>query len=107
MREHHDCPVGFSLRQLSAKPHGPAAAIVSLVHDIVSIWSIIIIPTLPTGPNDTIQSLLRWSDPSSVDGYAMPSPEDHAKLVDAAYRYPKRDNALRPEADLDGEAQDR
>ena len=32
----------------------------------------------------TIQSLLRWSDPESVDGYEMPSPEDHAKIVDAA-----------------------
>ena len=35
----------------------------------------------------TIQSLLRWSDPESVDGYDMPSPEDHAKMVDAAHNY--------------------
>ena len=45
-------------------------------------------------PNETIQSLLRWSDPSSVDGYDMPSPEDHAKMVDAAYRYSP--NAITP-----------
>ena len=34
----------------------------------------------------TIQSLLRWADPESVDGYdmRMPSPEGHAKMGGAA-----------------------
>ena len=35
----------------------------------------------------TIQSLLRWSSIDSVDGYNMPSTEDHARMVDAAYNY--------------------
>ena len=42
----------------------------------------------------TIQSLCRWSAAESVDGYDMPSPEDHAKLVDSAYAYSP--NAITP-----------
>ena len=42
----------------------------------------------------TIQSLCRWSAAESVDGYDMPSPEDHAKLVDSAYMYSP--NAITP-----------
>ena len=42
----------------------------------------------------TMQSLLRWSDPESVDGYDMLSPEDHAKMADAAYKYSP--NAITP-----------
>ena len=43
----------------------------------------------------TIQSLCRWSAAESVEGYDMPSPEDHAKLVDSAYCYSP--NAITPE----------
>ena len=35
--------------------------------------------------NEIIQSLLRWSVVESIDGYNMPSTEDHARMVDAAY----------------------
>lgn len=47
--------------------------------------------------NTTIQSLLRWSDPESVDEYNMPSPEDRARMVDAAYNYSHGPNAITPQ----------